>query len=162
MPPGMPGFSTRWNGTANASTSDLYEEPFTAENRTFRIVCTNYWIIAPDAPDLTMMIPSVTAAPMTEEYESETFGIIGRGRHRDYGDRLGYTGTLSFQVRKPESPSTVRLGVEALRFAQETYFLRTPFGQLFSVALGNPSWTPLAGVGEAEMGDMDLPFEEVS
>jgi hypothetical protein len=51
--------------------------------------------------------------------------------------------------------------MEAIRRSKETYYLRTPFGQLIPVALGNLGWTPIAGVGTSEMGDMSIPYEEV-
>lgn len=161
-PAGLQGFATRWRGTKDASASELYDVPVVPEARAFYIDTDSYWIIAPDVPELTMKIPGVNSDSVTEQYESQSYNIIGRGRHVDYGDRLGYSGTLSFSVRIPESPSTVKRGVERLRMEQETYFLRTPFGALFPIALGDPTWSPLAGVGNAEMGDMTLPYIEVA
>lgn len=121
-----------------------------------------YWLIDPDSPSDSVRLPNVTSDPVTLEFEEETYTIIGRGRHRDYGDELGYSGTLTCQVRTPESQSAFRTKIENLRRRQETYYLRTPYGRLFPVALGNIGWTPIAGTGNMEMGDLTVPYEQVS
>jgi len=58
-----------------------------------------YWLL--DLVDSADSIPlyNVTAEEFTEEYEQETYHVIGRGRHVDYGDRLGYSGSMSAQLR---------------------------------------------------------------
>lgn len=134
----------------------------TAEQRYFDIDLNYYWIINSDQPELSIRLIGVTDDSSTLEYESSEYTIIGRGRHVDYGDRLGYKGTLNFQIRDVVRPSPLRLKIEALRAAQETYHLRTPFGRLFKIALGNLGWAPMAGVGTAEMGDMSIPYSEVN
>lgn len=131
------------------------------ESRVYQALLDQYWLVDLINPSLSLLLPSVSDAADTEEYESASYNLVGRGRHRDYGDRLGYTGTLTSRVRIPEFPSTVRLAAESLRAAQETCWLRTPFGKLFKVAIGNLGWTPLAGVGSSEMGDLSIPYEEL-
>lgn len=132
------------------------------EDRFFTLNLSSYWLI--DSFDLTnsVRIPNVTSDDNTLEFESESFNIIGRGRHRDYGDELGYTGSLTCQVRVPERPSTFRARIEEMRRQSTTYYLRTPFGRLITVALGDIGWTPIAGTGTSEMGDMTIPYEQVS
>jgi len=132
-----------------------------AEGRVVDATVQMYWLICLARPELTTALPGVIDEPSTLEYESESYTLIGRGRHVDYGDRLGYSGSLTIQVRQPEVTSSLRKRVEELREAQETYYLRTPFGKLFPVALGNPEWTPRRGTGLMEMGDLSLPYEEV-
>lgn len=132
------------------------------ESRVCDVDLTHYWIINPDDTLLSVRLLGVTKNSITEEYEKETYQIIGRGRHTDYGDRLGYTGTLTCQVRTLERPSSFKKKIEDLRRANETYYLRDPFGALFQVSLGNLSWDPVAGVGTAEMGDLQIPWEEVA
>lgn len=58
-----------------------------------------YWLL--DLIDQSDSIPlsNVTAEDFTEEFEQETFHVIGRGRHVDYGDRLGYSGSLTAKLR---------------------------------------------------------------
>lgn len=132
------------------------------ENRIFFVDLTHYWLINPDNTSLSVRLQNVISDDSTLEYDSATFAIIGRGRHRDYGDRLGYSGSIVCQVRGVERPSQFRLAVERIRDEQETYYYRTPFGRLFKVALGDLGWSPLAGVGTAEMGELTIPYEEVA
>ncbi len=120
-----------------------------------------YWIINPDNPDQSVRLVNVTADSNNLEREKASYTIIGRGRHVDYGDELGYAGTITCEVRTPERPSKFRQAMEALWRAKETYYLRTPFGQMFPIALGDLGWAPEAGVGTAEMGNMTIPYEEV-
>jgi titin len=131
------------------------------ENRVYFIDLTHYWLIDPDNPQLSVRLQNVISDDSTLEYESETSTIIGRGRHRDYGDRLGYTGSIVCQARGTERPNRFRLAIEAMRNSQESYYYRTPFGRLFEVALGNIGWSPLPGTGTSEMGDITIPYEEV-
>jgi hypothetical protein len=137
---------------------DLLEQ---AEARVFSIDLSYYWIINPENEDQSVRLLNVTDNSSTLEFEQESYNIIGRGRHVDYGDELGYTGELTCQVRIPERPSSFKKKIEELRRSKATYYLRTPFGQLIMVALGSPGWTPLAGVGTSEMGDLSIPYEEV-
>jgi hypothetical protein len=123
---------------------------------------SHYWIIDPENNQNSVRLESVTADSNTLEFETDTYNIIGRGRHRDYGDELGYTGSITCQVRGTERRSVFRQKMETLRRNQGTYYLRTPFGQLFPVALGDIGWAPIPGTGIAEMGDMTIPYEQVS
>ena len=132
-----------------------------AESTIWSPYVTNYWIVVPDVPYLSLLIPNVTADSNTLEYEKEVIHLIGRGRHMDRGDRLGYDGSLTFQVRQSEVVSEIRLQLEDLYDTDAQCYLRTPFGKVFPVALGDPSWTALPGTGLAEMGDVTIPYSEV-
>lgn len=59
----------------------------------------NYWLIDSVVPSQSIPLYSVVDEPSTEEYEQETYTIIGVGRHVEYGDRLGYAGSISSQLR---------------------------------------------------------------
>ena len=139
----------------------VVDELTVPEGRWFSMDLTYYWIVDPNSPDDSVRLVNVVNDDTTLEFEQASYNIIGRGRHVDYGDELGYTGTITCEVRIPERPSRFRLAIENLRRNQSTYYLRTPFGQLFSIALGNISWSPLAGVGTAEMGTMGISYQEV-
>lgn len=132
-----------------------------AEGRIVRVIVDHYWILSEDDPTLSVGLTSVTGDSSNLEYEMEVFGLIGRGRHVDYGDRLGYTGTLTVSVRQPEMTSMLRARIEALRDLQGDYWLRTPFGKLFPIALGNIGWEPLPGTGLMEMGTLSIEYFEV-
>lgn len=133
----------------------------TADDREVAADVSQYWLISEEFPDLSTMIPNVTSAPEKEEYEWVNVNLIGRGRHRDEGERIGWTGTLTFEVKRPERESIIRRKVEELRAARTLCWLRTPFGRLILVALGSPEWEPLVGTGTMEMGTMTLEWEEV-
>jgi hypothetical protein len=152
------------SGAVLESSVGFYRNDQDVENIESRMVDVNlhsYWIINPDDNTLSVKLPNVIKDDSTLEFESETYQIIGRGRHTDYGDELGYSGSLTVQLRGPDTPNPMRLQIEAMRRANETYYLRTPFGRLFPISLGNLGWTPLAGTGTAEMGDMTIPYQEV-
>lgn len=134
----------------------------TPETRVFNVLLSYYWLIHPTDPSLNLRLVNVTSDSSILEFEKETYGIIGRGRHVDYGDELGYAGTITCQVRAAESQSTFRKAIETLRRRQTDYYLRTPFGRLIKVSLGNISWNPIPGTGSMEMGDLSFPYEEVA
>lgn len=80
---------------------DISESPIdTGYIVTAKTVSSTYWLIHPDnASGKSMPIYQVNTEDPVEEYEEETYNVLNRGRHTDYGDRLGYTGTLSSQLR---------------------------------------------------------------
>lgn len=58
-----------------------------------------YWLLNELVPSLSLPLYNVVSDDFEDEYEEATYNVIGRGRHVDYGDRLGYTGTLKCQLR---------------------------------------------------------------
>lgn len=60
---------------------------------------TQYWITDPLDEFTAMPLFNVTNDAFTDEYEEATVTVWGRGRHVDRGEALGYTGSLSVQVR---------------------------------------------------------------
>lgn len=152
------------SGSLLESTVGYYLDPslnLTEETRYDAPDISHYWIVDTGNNQNSVRLENVTADDSTLEFETASFNIIGRGRHRDYGDELGYNGSLTCQVRGTDRTSLFRKKIETLRRNQETYYLRTPFGKLFPVALGDLGWTPLSGTGVSEMGEMTIPYEEV-
>jgi hypothetical protein len=96
------------------SFGDFMESAITAD-QVFAVTpqTDKYWLLDPEEIE-TESLPlfSVTAEPFVDEYEQETYQVIGRGRHTDYGDRLGYAGSLSCQLR-----DRVSTGVEITNHA---------------------------------------------
>lgn len=137
-------------------------DPGTAvvEERTYTIPPVGYWIIDEDDPNLSVHLPSVTAESMTDEYEQEVYAVPGRGRRVDEGERLGYSGDLTVQIRQGDGQSLLRKAVSDMRKRKNRYWLRRPYGEMFPVSIGNIGWTPLAGTGSNEMGDMTIPYLE--
>lgn len=130
-------------------------------------VSDNYWLIHPDSPDQesdNMILRQVNDDSFTEEYEQETFHLIGRGRKTDIGDRIGYTGSLSCQVWdvSDETARAHRLKLEALKATKREVYLRNPFGDLWQVTTGDIDITRTPGVGRREHHEVTLPYEEVS
>lgn len=133
------------------------------DTNVYFITLSQYWIIDTINEDVSVMIPNVTSAPMGEEYEEAEYTLIGRGRKKDYGTRLGYTGTLTAQLRGTDgSPALIRSKLEMIKKIQDTYWLRTPFGDLFMIGLGQLDFSALAGVSTVAMYDVSIPFEELA
>lgn len=148
-----------WSGAINLSPSYRMRAPQT-EERSFELSYSDFWLIVPDDETLTTRLRSVISDDFADPYEQASSHVIGRGRHVDYGDRLGYTGTLVLQLRG-ETARETRLSLQRLRHAQSQLLLRSPFGDIFPVALGDPSTSRLAGTGNTEMSDYTMPWEEV-
>jgi hypothetical protein len=129
----------------------------------YPMLITQYWIIDPTNPDLSTVIPNVTSAPLAVDYEEESYTLIGRGRKKDYGTRLGYSGTLTAQAWGTGGvPTIIRTKLELMKAQQDEYWLRTPFGDLFMISLGQLEFDPVAGVGPNAMYDMTIAFEEIA
>ncbi len=140
----------------------VYESNEVTDNRVSVVSVSKYWFIDTEDNSKSVMIPGVVSDASVLEFESATTHVIGRGRHRDVGDELGYSGTIESKVRGTDRISPFRSAIEDLVRKRKYVYLRTPFGRTFQVGLGNPNWTPLPGTGMAEMGDMSIPYEEVS
>jgi hypothetical protein len=66
----------------------------------------NYWLLDPvTTSDSSIPLYITTEDSFSEEYEMETYNLIGRGRKVDYGDRLGFTGSLNVQCRDKQVSS---------------------------------------------------------
>ena len=123
-----------------------------------------YWLVCVENPSLTTRLYHVTAEDFTSDVEQETMDLIGRGRHTDYGTILGYSGSLSFQlwdISGGSSARVQRLNLEAMRFSENTIYLRNPFGDVWRVSVNSVSFTRRAGVGSSEMGNGTLTYTEV-
>lgn len=59
----------------------------------------HYWLYDKTNNDYSMPLYLVKSDAFTEEYDEAEFTIIGRGKHVDIGERLGYSGSLTAQLR---------------------------------------------------------------
>jgi hypothetical protein len=67
---------------------------------TIKSQSTAYWLIHPTSPaDLSVPLHQVTSDDPTEEFEQENYHLLNRGTKVEYGDRLGFSGSLSVQLR---------------------------------------------------------------
>jgi hypothetical protein len=124
----------------------------------------NYWLINPYDETVNMLLDNVTDDSFTDEYEQESFVIIGRGRKVNYGTRAGYTGSITCKFRDDANGRTARqkrLQLELLKATRNLYYLRNPFGDVMQVALGNIQISRIAGVGSSEFCDVTIPYEQV-
>lgn len=131
-----------------------------AESRVIAPQSSSYWLVDPLDTFNSVRLPAV-ADEFKDEYESETYGIPGRGRHRDYGDRWGITGSLEVHFRGP-SARAERLKLQSLRSLQRTYVLKTPFGDSYTVAISDVQVSIVPGTGTTEMSDVTVEYEEVA
>lgn len=140
------------------SEDDHYQESYP--------VSDGYWIIQPndDATDASAFkLGVVTSDSFTDEQEEEEFTVIGKGRVVNKGDSLGPNGTLNVQIRNTQG-STARDKVLRLRNVQKEVaqlWLRNPFGDAFKVNVSGIQFDRIAGVGNAEYVDAQIPYYEV-
>jgi len=125
-----------------------------------------YWLIDPTETDFTQVavrLSIVTADSFTNEYEEEVVHLLGRGRYVDRGDHLGYSGSLSAQLRDDltQSARQKRFKLESLKEQNISLYLRNPFGDMFRVSVGNVQTNRLAGVGTSEFVDVSFTYLEV-
>lgn len=126
-----------------------------------------YWIIEPGAEEgvaTSFRLHNVTADDYSDEYEETEFNVIGRGRHIDSGDHLGVRGTLTAQLRNTglTTARQKKIQLENARSAETAVYLRNPFGDVYTVRVGNLGITRLAGVGKEEFVDVSIPYSEVA
>lgn len=130
----------------------------------------SYWLIDPEAdgdPEDAIQLYGAKSDSFTDEYESETMNIIGRGRHVDIGDRLGYSGTLQIPLRfipgdpALDGPRRQRLDLERFKEKRKAVILRSPFGDVFMANTGDIQFERIPGVGSSEFTDVTLPYMEV-
>lgn len=123
----------------------------------------DYWLIHPTDKSKSLLLHHVTDDSMKEEYETEIQHLIGRGRHQDIGDRLGWSGSLSAHLRDRQDLSgrEQRLALEALKAERVDLWLRNPFGDLFRVAAGDIEIDREAGVGSGDREFSEVSFDYV-
>lgn len=104
----------------------------------------------------------VTADSFTREVEQETIHIIQRGRQVQVGDDLGYVGSFTIQLRDPASARLDREFIEYLSTPDSgNVYIRSPFGDVLYVSIGNVSTQRLAGVGTSDLADLTVPYSVV-
>lgn len=129
----------------------------------FHIYSSYYWLIVPTNPQLNVRLTGVNADRYTQNREMADYNIIGGGRRRAYGTKLGKSGNLTIAARYSamRTPTRYIKQLEAVCDDQYSLFMRDPFGNVTLIALGEISLDRLAGVGSSEFGDIDLPYVEV-
>ena len=125
---------------------------------------TKYWLIHPDDDAFNVRLENVTSHSNADNYEQATIALIDRGYHVEQGIDFGETGSLTAELtdRTEGTARQQRQKVELLKAAATEVFLRTPFGDVLQVALGQLSFDRDAGVGLREHGTLTIPYTEVT
>lgn len=104
---------------------------------------------------------SVTGDQFTREIETETLHVIGRGRQVQVGDDLGYVGSLSIKLRSPSMARINREFFEAISADNNSVYIKSPFGDVFLIALGNIQTNRLPGFGSGDLVDLTVPYSQI-
>lgn len=124
---------------------------------------SHYWLIDPNDLGLSVKLPLVKSDDFTEEYETSELLLVGRGRKVDFGDRWGYRGTMVAQLRDDTvTASDMKLAIQAAKNDRSALYLRTPFGELWQVVVGDIAFSRVDGSGIAEWLDVTIPYIEVA
>lgn len=127
-------------------------------------VSDNYWLIDKDDEALSMKVFNVTDETISNPFERNYVHLIGRGRHVDIGDRMGYTGSLTIQLWDRDGGLTAReqrQQFEAIAAGGGRLYLRNPFGDVYRVDAGDMDFQRMTGVGVREFGTITLPYAEL-
>jgi hypothetical protein len=104
----------------------------------------------------------VTGDAFSRDVEQETLHVVGRGRQVQVGDDLGYSGTLTVRSRGAANARFNREFLEAISSQHNSVYLKTPFGDVFLVALGNVQSTRVPGYGGAvDFVDITVPYTQI-
>lgn len=151
------------------STVESHKPSLSEIGRAITPFSSKYWLILPDenTPNRAIRLENATADSYTEEYETTELQVIGRGRHIEIGDRLGYSGQLTLALRyiseinNLDDPRRQKLDLEKLRAQRVQVMIRSPFGDLFTASTGDMQFERVAGVGRSEFTNVTLPYKEV-
>lgn len=121
-----------------------------------------YWLFSADGVT-AFRLHNVSEDSYTPEWEEQSYTVIGRGRHVDRGDYLGPAGSLTAQLRNTGTTSArqKKLQLEAARNLSTPLYLRTPFGDVWYVVIGNLNISRIAGVANQEFVDVTVPYSQV-
>jgi hypothetical protein len=131
----------------------------------FEGVSTGYFLVVPEDDAYNLKLEHVTGDTFEDEQEMATLNLIGRGRRVEYGTRYGQTGTLTgafYDTPEGVSARTQRLFLEAIRDSQLKVYLRTPFGDVWAVAMPSAQITRIPGTGLVERTTFSLSYTEIT
>jgi hypothetical protein len=141
------------------------ESLYTDQDQTVTPSGSHYWLIDPEDSANSFPLRIVTSDEFVDdEYEEEEYHVLGLGRATERGDRLGVKGTLTVQLRGTTGVSarTQRIQIKELKAEGRAMYLRSPFGDLYRINMGEVGVSRVAGVGLSEYVDVSLPYSELS
>lgn len=125
----------------------------------------HYWLVRANNVDgVNLRFAHATSDSFSDQFEQEEVHLIGRGRHFEYGDRLGYSGSLVGELRDTTTLTAraQRLMLDEMKAARTAIWIRTPFGDVWHVSPSDLSYQRVPGVGTSEFVDVTVPYSEVS
>jgi hypothetical protein len=124
---------------------------------------SHYFLVVPEDSTLNFKIDHVTSDNYEDEYEQETINLIGRGRRHETGTRFGVIGDLSAQLYEDNTYSGrgKKTKLDNIRAARRRAYLRTPFGDVWAVAVSSLKYDRIAGVGTNEYLTVSLQYTEI-
>ncbi len=122
-----------------------------------------YWLVH-ESDETKNLLLHVTSDDFQPEVEQETMQLIGRGRRREFGTEWGATGSIAGKIRNDgiDTPSNQRIKAEAFARGFTSFYIRTPFGDVWRVTVATIPMSRVAGVGMNEMIDVQLDWEEMT
>lgn len=141
----------------------LVESEFEDFPVSVQIESDNYWLVHPDDESRNVKLHSVVAEKFTQKKQTNSYVIINGGMRVNQGPAIGKDGSLSCRVRY-SAGKTATQQLEMLRGIDEYkgwVMLRDPFGNNTKISLGEISVDRMAGVGNQEFADLEIPYVEV-
>ena len=141
----------------------LVEGARTSTSTPIRVIASSYWLVVPEMDMGLRVVPSSDS--FDKERESSSMDIIGRGRKMNFGASVSREGSLGIPVRGNNRGMTgaeLMSQIDLLVTGVTGVYLRDPFGNYFPVALGRYSFERMSGVGAEEMGELEVPYVEVT
>ena len=151
-----------WTGTRGDSSSVLFNEVVPEQDS--RVVApSHFYLIDNSRPaEASGVGLYVTSHSFHSETEKDVKHVRGRGRHVDYGDEIGMTGSLAIQLRGVDGgPALTKDMLIDMSHGVEDLWLRTPSGELMQVSISDPQFEELAGTGTDQMFDVSFEYFEV-
>ena len=125
--------------------SNLDYESDPAEVETALEGCA-WWLVTPGAPEASFEVPNVTGLESEWPLPSEEFTPLGRSRKLvESGLLLGEEGTATAHLEPEHHPAVLDLLRAAAAGTSAGLLLKTPYGEVFAVAVGTIARTRLPG-----------------
>jgi len=123
-----------------------------------------YVLIVPDLPSLNTILYYVKTDDFSEEFEQSVVNLVDRGRRMEFGARKGQGGSLSAELRDVGSLTAreQRETIEQIRDCGCDVYLRTPFGEVWKVALPSATFDRVAGMGQRGYATVSFDYVEVT
>jgi hypothetical protein len=141
--------------------ADPSESTKTAQDVT---VTHDHYHLACPVLDISMPLFHVIDDEFEDEVESASIKVLGRGRRYEVGDDQGIMGNLTAMLYNQTGITAreQRIFLQSARKSNNVWYMRNPFGDIFSVALASLSITRVSGVGKNEYAEARIGYEQLS